>query len=317
MSKEIGGYLELDVNTGSIYHDDAIALISGRAALQYLIKLKKIRKIFLPFFICDSVVEACRKEHIYFEFYHIDRNFRPIFGKKLGTNEWLYIVNFYGQIDNLEIEDFNDNFSRVIVDNAHAYFQQPVKNVDTLYTCRKFLGVADGAFLYTDGRIKGLKRDESFERIRFVLGRFERSAREFYHESSENNRSLSIEPIKLMSRLTDNLLRAIDYDFVKKRRTDNFTVLHGLLKEHNVLTLAVPDGAYMYPFYCENGLVLRAKLQNDNIFIPTLWPEVITNNSNDYLENDYAASILPLPVDQRYDFADMLYIVRKLQAYQQ
>lgn len=26
----------------------------------------------------------------------------------------------------------------------------PVENVDTLYICRKFFGVADGAFLYTD-----------------------------------------------------------------------------------------------------------------------------------------------------------------------
>ena len=35
--KEIGGYLELERFSGSLYHDNALALSSGRACLAYLI----------------------------------------------------------------------------------------------------------------------------------------------------------------------------------------------------------------------------------------------------------------------------------------
>ena len=108
--------------------------------------------------------------------------------KPHGGEEWLYVVNYYGQLGNDVLENLAGKYGRIIVDNAQAYFQMPLEGVDTIYTCRKFLGVADGAFLYTDAMIEEeLPRDESFERMRFLLGRFERTASEFYPEYAANN----------------------------------------------------------------------------------------------------------------------------------
>ncbi|KUK49739.1 MAG: hypothetical protein XD75_0265 [Parcubacteria bacterium 33_209] len=311
--KEIGGYLELDRYTGSIFHVGAVALNCGRAALRYLIRTKKIRKMYLPYFCCDAVADACQRENIKFEYYHIDASFRPVFDKVLSTDEWLYIVNFYGQVGNDELETWQKKFGRVIFDNVQAYFQKPVDGIDTLYTCRKFLGVADGAFLYTQDKLDELERDESFDRMCFVLGRFERTASEFYKESEDNNNFFTDEPVKLMSKLTENLLRAIDYPAVEKQRTENFTYLHEKLKEKNRLYLTIPTGAYMYPFYCETGAVVRKALQAQKIYIPTLWPDVFDICDPVTLEYDYAMNILPLPVDQRYGIEDMKYIINLLQ----
>ena len=62
--KEIGGYIELDTYTGAMLHEKAIALNCGRGALEYLCEAKMIRKLYLPYFLCDSVPNLCKKKLI-------------------------------------------------------------------------------------------------------------------------------------------------------------------------------------------------------------------------------------------------------------
>lgn len=308
--REIGGYFELDKYSMPMLHEGAIALNCGRNTLAYLIEAKGIEKIKVPKFLCDTVREVCEKEKISISFYNITRDFLPE-ELTLEADEWLYLVNFYGQLDNDTIRGYVEKYERVIVDHAQAYFQMPLKNVDTLYTCRKFFGVADGGILYTDTKLdREIPQDESFDRMKFVLGRFERSASEFYAEAASNNDFFADEPIKLMSKLTENLLHGIDYEAVKQKRTRNFEILHEAFGKINPLKLTVPQGAFMYPLYLEKGGEIRRKLQAKKIFIPTLWPDVFEHCDESELEYDYAKNILPIPVDQRYDEEDMKYIIK-------
>lgn len=308
--QEFGGYIELDRYSLPLLHEGAIALNCGRNALAYLLKARRITKIVIPKFLCDSVQKVCERENVQVRYYSIGKDFFPI-DVALSPDEWLYIVNFYGQLSNADLKNLSDKYKRVIVDNAQAYFQMPISNVDTLYTCRKFFGVADGAFLYTDSRIDyELDVDESFERMRFLLGRFERTASEFYSEYVLNNDLFETQPIKKMSRLTDNLLRGISYDFVKQRRTKNFEILHEAFSNINKLDLVVPEGAFMYPLYLEDGGDIRKILQLRKIYIPTLWPDVFDICEQFELEADMAKNILPIPCDQRYDEKSILNFVK-------
>lgn len=110
---------------------------------------------------------------------------------------WVYIVNYYGQLTNEWIKKFADFHSKAIIDNAQAYFVESVTRVNTIYTCCKFLGVADGGILYTDKLLNhDYPQDESFQRMRFLLGCFERTASEFYCEYVKNNDFFDNEPIK-------------------------------------------------------------------------------------------------------------------------
>ena len=214
--KEIGGYIELDTYTGSMLHEDGIKLNCGRNALAYLIKAKKIRRMMMPKFMCDSCEKILKDNDVEVRYYSIGMDFKPAFIDQL-EDEWIYIVNFYGQLTNTYLKSLK--LEKVIVDNAQAYFQLPLEEVDTIYTCRKFFGVADGAILYTDKQFEIQERDESYERMHFLLGRYERTASEFYSEYVENNHFFANEPIKRMSRLTENLLHGIDYEKICDCRT--------------------------------------------------------------------------------------------------
>ena len=308
--KEYGGYIEFETFHGKMLHDNAVALNCGRGALEYICEAKKIRKLYLPHFLCSSVPNLCNKIGVGYSYYSINERFEPVFNLTLGEDEWIYIVNFYGQLNNDYLIALKRKYDRIIVDNAQSYFQMPAEGVDTLYTCRKYFGVADGAFLYTDKRLeRELLQDESFERMHFLIGRFERCANEFYSEYVANNKLFSTEPIKRMSRMTENLLRGIDYASVEKKRQENFECLDTEFRSINELKLKSVYGAFMYPLLLPNGAAVRKKLQKNKIYIPTLWPNVLEECPKDSMEYYYAEDILPIPVDQRYGIEDMKYLV--------
>ena len=313
--KEYGGYLELDEYSGEEYYPEAWALNSGRAALRLFIRLKKIRKIYLPAFCCDTVREACAAEGILWEYYSVDKDFRPCLSEEDAGNDWVCLVNFYGVFDDGDMQALMQQYPRLIVDYTHAFFQQPLKGMNVLYSCRKFFGVPDGAYLILgegEGEkiYKTLPQDLSFERMHFLLGRFEAGASPFYQEYAQNNDFFANEPVKRMSKLTHNLLRAIDYPRVCGQRTENFAFLHRQLKEKNVLNLPPAiEGAYAYPFWFNgdkiSGKEIRRRLIAQQIYIPMLWPEVCSLEEASPLERQMTENILPLPVDQRYNRGDM------------
>ena len=308
--REIGGYIELDTYGLPMLHEGAISLNCGRNALAYLLRVRRISRLWIPKFICDSITDICDREGVPYSFYSIGFDLLPSQNIELGEGEFLYFVNYYSQFDNEKISEYVDRYKRIIVDQAQSYFQLPIAGIDTLYTCRKYFGVADGAFLYTDANLdEELSKDESFERMHFILGRYERTASEFYKENAANNEFFTNEPIKYMSKLTNNLLHGISYEKVKKRREENYSYLHQKLGNLNTLKLSEKPGTFMYPLLIDEGAYLRKKLQERRIYIPTLWPDVF--NWCDEIECEYimAKNILPLPIDQRYGIEDMDYVI--------
>ena len=297
---EIGGYFGLEPLISNEYYKDLLALNTARNALLYILKARRIQKLYIPYYLCDSVSEMCDREGYTYEFYHINSGFLPVFEKNLSDNEYLYIVNYYGQISNEQIKNLQAKYERIIIDNVQAFFQKPVQGIDTIYSCRKFFGVPDGAYLSTDCMLEEeLPEDVSSERLKHLLGRFETgSASTFYQDFKNNDDSFDNLELKKMSKLTHNILGAIDYEKVKKIREENYLFLHEHLKQTNRLILTIPEGPYAYPFYCKNGMELRRKMAEQKIYIPTLWPNVLC--SDDLIAKDYTECVLPLPCDQRY-----------------
>ena len=65
----------------------------------------------------------------------------------------------------------------------------------------------------------------------------------------------------------------------------------------------------------EHGAEIRKRLQENKIFIPTLWPDVLENCDKTSLEYRYAKNILPIPIDQRYGMEEMEFIVDEIWMY--
>lgn len=272
---------------------------------------KEISKIYIPKFLCNSVSGILEKHGYNFEYYEITDNFLPNFKKELSNNEYIYIVNYFGQLTNETLEKLKENYTNVIVDNTQSFFQKPVLDIDTLYSCRKYFGVPDGAYLATSAKPSlQLERDVSKDRLKHLIGRYEdEQAAKYYKDFKENDYILSREPLKKMSYFTQNILGAIDYNQVKIRRENNYKILDDAFREINNLSLLTPEGPFVYPLYLNNGYDLKEKLIRKKIYIPTLWPNVLKASDEKSLEYNYAKHILPIPCDQRYSTETINYLV--------
>jgi len=308
---EIGGYLGLESLTNSPYYPDLVALNLGRTALTYLLEALKVKTLFVPYFLCDSVTDKCVQAGIHLSYYHVSENLNPLLDEllvdgALPKDTYLLLVNHYGQLTDDKISNFKDKYNRIIVDNTHSFFQKPLENVPTFYSCRKFLGVSDGAYLYSDVALPAVDtRDISKDRMSHILGRFEGNASEYYNAMLQNAETFADEPVKTMSLLTSNILGAIDYDNVRTSRNANYRTLDASLGAYNTLSFIDPDGPLAYPFFHPEAMTIRKSLASIGIYVPTYWSNVIESMDEDSVEYQYAANILALPVDQRYGDDEM------------
>lgn len=309
---EIGGYLELEHFQGQEYYPDAVSVNNARSALLYILKARIIRKVYLPYYLCGDVMALCERENVCFELYHIDTDFQPIFDRVPEQDEALYVVNYYGFMDTKREAEILHRYKRVIFDHVQAFFQRPISGGDTVYSCRKFFGVPDGGYAVTTARLNHpLELDQSQDRFRHLLGRFEGpSASAFYEDFKRSEVAFEAASLLEMSPLTKNLMCGIDYEAVRQKREENFQTLSERLATRNILQANTPTGPYAYPFYCKDGPKVRRKLAEQKIFVPTLWPNVLEQGND--LERDFTANILPLPCDQRYNQEDMMRVVAEV-----
>ncbi len=310
--KEIGGYIELGGLINHEYHSKALKFNSSRSALRYFIRKNNINKIYLPIYLCHVVAEAIKLEKCETIFYHIDKNFIPIiddFDKKA----YVYIVNYYGLISNQNLILLRKKYHNIIVDNTHDFFRKPLKNVCTIYNCRKYFGVPDGAYLYSNIESNDdLEEYKVIDKIEHLIGRLEKDASSYYQEFSSNDKKFDDINIYRMSKTSQILMGAIDYQKVYRIRINNFNYLYEKLKCYN--KLEIPKNLnFMYPLYVKNAKELREYLISKKIYIPKLWPDIVDEDKLNNIELDYINNIIPLPIDQRYTKEDMDIIIKYLE----
>jgi hypothetical protein len=312
--KELGGYFSLELGLEKReYHHSALKLNSARYCLEYILRAKKYNKIYLPAYICDTVLQPIQNQNILYEFYSINDHFEPMFDKPIKNNECLLYNNYFG-LNAKNVKKIVSKYKNIIIDNSQAFFDYPHKNIDTFYSARKFFGVPDGGFLYTktDPGIS-LKRQISFNRMEHLLKRIDTSAGEGYSSFLKNESYLNNCGLCRMSKLTETILDSIDYETCRHKRNDNFIFLHEKLSKFNELNIDVDtlNGPMIYPFlnFTSN---LKEKLINNKIYVATYWNEVKGRVAGTSFENKLVDWLIPLPIDQRYNVEDMKYLVKCL-----
>lgn len=305
--KAIGGYFELELPRHEEYHKEALRLNTGRNCLEYILRVREYEKVYIPYYTCSVLLEPFHKLNVKYDFYHIDNKFEIAQHICLKKTEAILYTNYYGLKDNYASYLANKYGSQLIIDNTQAFFSKPFNKIDTFYSCRKFFGVPDGAYLYCEAKRNiEFDIDISYNRFSHLLKRIDLDAQKGYNDYRDANQSLSFQDIKNMSALTQRLMQSIDYCQVNNTRRNNYLRLHQNLKNSNLLVIDIDDNTVpmVYP-YMTYDPTLREKLIKNKIYIATYWPNVLEWCSTDSTEYNLAKNILPLPIDQRYSEEDM------------
>lgn len=315
MKKAIGGYFELELNKGKEYHPTAIGLNLGRAAFEYILRAKKVKKIYVPCFTCRVMEGPIRNTGVDYGFYHIDENLEPVFDyMSLQAEDYFLYTNYFGIKDNF-IKKLAGNVKNLIIDNSQSFFSRPLPGVDTFYSPRKFFGVPDGGYLYTAKKPDFVpEQDLSHERLSHLTLRIDKSAEDGYAHFVKNSDDLENQAIKTMSALTRALLRNINYKKVIAIRKRNFSFLHEKLHKKNQFDLD-PAGLgipMVYPLLVSNGESLKKKLIENRIYVATYWINLLNTPEADSTERNLVENFVHLPMDQRYDISDLKIVLKHI-----
>lgn len=312
MEEAIGGYLSLELYEGKHYHPNALRLNSARNCFEYVLRVRRYRKVFIPYYTCEVMLEPLIKLGVEYEFYTINTDFEPVCLPALKSDEAFLYTNYFGlkQIAVCKLAGYYGK--QLIVDNAQAFFASPIEGIDTFYSPRKFVGVADGGYLYIDQELDiELPQDISYNRMSHLLKRIDLQAEEGYPDFQQNDNELIGQPIKRMSKLTEAVLCSVGYDAIRQKRRDNYKVLDAVLgkKNKSQFPLREEDVPMVYPYYCEKEKLRKSLIEN-RIFVATYWPNVLEWVSRGRAEYKCVRNIIPLPVDQRYNHLIMNRIIK-------
>jgi hypothetical protein len=311
--KSLGGYLPLQLENGQEYYPLFLKLNTGRNAFEYILKVKKYTAIFLPYFTCEVILEPIKRLGIQYQFYTINESMDPVLDFEVGPSECLLYTNYFGLKQDTVVR-LSNQFKNLIVDNSQAFFSEPADGLDTFYSCRKFFGVPDGAYLSSNSPVRlKLERDSSVERCSHLIKSIDTGIESGYQDYVDNNNALTNNPIRRMSALTQRILSGVDYKICKYRRNSNFMYLHDFLINYNDYTFDASsvNGPMVYPLLI-SSTKLRSKLLEKRIYVATYWPNVLDWTTRKMYENYLTTHLIALPIDHRYTHSDMKRILNIL-----
>ena len=294
----IGGYFEFELRSAGGGVKNAIRLNSGRNCFEYILLSKKYRRVYMPYYTCQVMFDTAKRLNVEVVQYRIDELLEPIELPRLKENEAFVYTNYYG-LKQRCVEQLAEYYgNRLIVDNAQAFYAKRLDGIDTFYSPRKFFGVPDGGYLYTDTILdKEFPQAQSIQRMTHLIKRIELGAEAGYEDYIAANKSLN-RPIERMSKITERILGSIDYDAIAQCRRQNYKWLNEHLHKSNLIHFELYNDAVplVYPYLTEDPN-LKSRLIANKIFVATYWPNIEVKDS---LEAKYKTNLLPLPIDQRY-----------------
>ncbi|MEK6292894.1 MAG: hypothetical protein V4793_16185 [Paraburkholderia tropica] len=306
MNEAIGGYFELELPPArGEFHHDVRRFQSARTAFLAALQASRPPAVWVPWFLCDAMLEPFAMTGIPVRRYAIDDRFFPADAAP-APGEWLLYVNYFGLCDR-QVEETLKRFGRdrVVVDNSQAFFSPHRDSMATLYSPRKFFGVPDGGYLATRLPMSDPppKDTASATRCLHLLRRVDASPEPAYADFTAAEASLHGLAPCTMSALTQRLLSTIDYDGLRARRAGNFAWLHGELGRYNrfQFTAAIDVAPLCYPLQLDaaRAISLRSALREARIYTPIYWPNVRDDASAPAFERSLPDTLVPLPCDHR------------------
>ncbi len=313
MNKEYGGCLPLEIrklNKDFFPGFDYVELNSGRSAIAYAAVAGGYKRAYIPYYTCKTVEAGLIEAGVEVLYYNIDDKLMPITPEGGFDDTALFVyTNYFGIMTHVQQTDIISEHSHVLFDNTQGFYTAPVRGTLSAYSCRKFFGVADGAFLVGD-KINRLDipTGDSSSTAGFLLKAVETGSNSAYDLSKENEEHINHQGMCLMSPLTKAMMEGVDLKYVNEKRLANFKTLHEQLDRFNELDIKLDNGAPMvYPLLIKQDGVREALVEN-KIFVPRWWRWIVESDKTDDFEKYLSKYLVPIPVTQIYDEGDMLYI---------
>lgn len=309
----------------------------GRDAIGYLADFlpKKTEIVLMPSYCCDSMVDPFifrGWKVIYYPInsdFSIDVNYLQSLIKKMKPDVIL-IMNFFGISNTINVVNIikQDNPElQIIEDITHILFdldklcsQQVNYYVGSI---RKWIGIPDGAIV--------ISNNNKIPVINYVENNFVNLRRtglnlkeDYLHTNSQTIKILfrkilleaenSLEKGKIpycISPESQSILQNLNTASLKKARKWNAITLLQKLKTIPQISFPInidriyENTPFSIPIFISNRDEIQKEMAENGIYVAVLWPLSDEARKISPISVEIENTILSIPIDQRYDFADM------------
>lgn len=294
------------------------------------------RKVFLPSYICPSVINTFESLGIEIEYYFYCIKTSKFEGipKKLNNNIF-FLVHYFGKKNDSLLRMCKELYSEdgyIIEDCVQAAFTElpPLKErYYRIYSYRKFTEVLDGALLVSYSPLE-VEVDGNISNSLFVksqlIGKVLKGLdlNETYYldrlKSSEGSLALKNQPTQ-MSDLSKYILERLNIDYIKKQRQSNWILLNELLQKSTLLinyikplynSIDIEEIPLGYVICTKYRDELRSYLIDNSIYCPVHWDLPVIHYSED---KHLSKSILMIVIDQRVSNEEVFLIFNKIEKF--
>jgi len=298
---------------------------SGRHALKYILQEIKQQTnkntIYLPEFICTTVINTCIEQKWYIEYYPLKNNLTVDLTISNFTKDSVVLfVNYFGLMDhNSFIEKLKQNRKDLLIvsDTTQAFWESSKTKGDYVFNSfRKLLPVPQGAQIFQEStpiEIKESFQESQYDTYKIIGGllkwmNIKDQAYLNFFEKGETQLD-SEKSILFANKLSAFLFENLNLKELKDKRKRNAEFVFDKCKKEKINVLLdyqserVP---LVVPILTNNRNKIREELYEDNIFLPLHWPNITNLDSN----NNIYKNILSIIIDHRYNRSEIDYMLK-------
>lgn len=302
---------------------------NGRSALARLLAHARVRVLWLPAYICESVVEGAQAAGAECRYYGVGEVLEPdcaALESGLRAGHCVLGVDYFGRLPGRAFRRLAARRRDVlwVEDRAQALDPGPSWGDWLLYSPRKLLGVPDGGILVA-ARRDDLPADRRpdvgapallFAQALRKLDPARQSGTDWFalYRRSEARQRVTRKP---MSALSLAQLGSADARLLGARRLANYALLQRLLGDLAFFGAPLPRAPFGFAIRVPRGERLWERLCRAGIYAQRHWARLPSPRREFAAEHRLAAELITLPCDQRYGAAEMRAVgarVRKLLA---
>lgn len=299
---------------------------SGRTAIETVLKNElHIKKVLLPSYCCDAMIEPFRAQGIDVEFYDVNYNEELEIDLNIQDNVdailWCNYFGYYLKMPNLN--DFINRGGIIIEDITHSFYSETKYNKQSNYliaSIRKWEPILCGGYcaslknkmnykpskLPSENYLKK-KKNAMVLKKEYLDGNTFINKDEFLSEFSTCNKWLKENYSELfIDQDSIHILSQIDYEKNVKKRRENAIELYKSLNQRTTLKFLFDETLMDCPLFvpilikCGKRDKLRHHLIENGIYCPVHWPKPNMNCKSNLYDLE-----LSLICDQRYNKKNM------------
>lgn len=304
-----------------------VLLFNARSGIKLVVDQLKPRKIWLPSYLCPTIITAIDPEVSEIAFYSLNSQFgisSTNFITLIHPDDLFLVIDYFGfSFDKKILEQVRARGCQIIRDCSQALFFDH-QNDDLcdyhLYSPRKFLGVTDGGILHfkTGTKFVPPTLEGPNDEVLYLLNQALILRREFdlyggnriWNDYFKRGESRFTPGRSSMSELTRIMLEfAFEFDQIKEQRKQNYSVLGSKLGDLALFPVLSPEVTPLgFPIRVQNRDVVQKGLFAKSIYPPIHW-DISNSVPEEFFEShQLTQQIMTIPCDQRYDEDDMEFV---------